>query len=194
MASDSPSPLVVEHAFPLRVGCAAQGCAVMFLAVVGSIAAATLTAGYMKFVNGDVPLGLGLCVISLLGLPGLILAPIMLLSGLREVLNPECLYLTSNALILPPRLRGTPPDAQGNPIPNAPGPQPEVIPFTAIRKITCGTGPTGRLRIDHDLAPTTLVLLEYLMTPRDYESLEKFLRAGIPTAFTAPAKDPGTGG
>ncbi|MCE9561903.1 MAG: hypothetical protein K8U57_07600 [Planctomycetes bacterium] len=186
MASESPgSPLVAEHAFPLRVGCVAQGCAVMFLALIGSIAAATLTAGVMRITSGDMPLGALLCVVGLIGSSALVFAPILMLSGLREALNPEYLMLTSSAMVLPPRLRGVPPDAQGNPIPNAPGPQPEVIPFSAIRSISCGSGPTGRMRIDHSLAPTTLVLLEYLMTPSDYETLEKLLRAAVPAAFTS---------
>ncbi len=162
----------------------AQGCAVMFLVVVGSIAAATLPAGYMRVTNGEVPLGVLLCVLSVIGLPALILAPLLMLSGVREMLNPQYLCLTSTAIVLPDRLRGVPPDAKGNLIPNAPGPQPAMIPFSAIRSIKSGVGPTGRLRIDHDLAPTTLVLLEYLMTPGDYENLEKLLRAAVPTAFT----------
>ena len=100
MASE-PTPMIAEHAYPLRVGCAAQGCAVMFLVVVGTIAATMLPAGYFRFVNGDVPLGVLLCVLGLIGLPALILAPILMFSGLREVLNPELLVLTKTALVLP---------------------------------------------------------------------------------------------
>jgi hypothetical protein len=155
----------------------------MFLAVIGSLAAATLTAGVMRITSGDVPLGALLCVLGLVGLPALVFAPVLMLSGLREMLNPQYLLLTSSAMVLPPRLRDVPLDRQGKPLPNGPGPQPEVIPFSAIRAISSGVGPTGRLRIDHNLAPTTLVLLEYMMTPGDYETLEKLLRAAIPAAF-----------
>lgn len=184
MASEPP-PLIAEHAYPLRAGCAAQGCAVAFLVVIGGLAAATLPAGYLRIVNGDMPLGIVLCVLGLIGLPALILAPILMFSGLREVLNPEMLALTKTAIVLPPRLRGVPPDAQGNVPPNAPGPQPQVVPFSAIRTVKTSDGRGIRLQIEHELAPSPLVLHEFLMTPADFDALEAVLRAAVPAAFVS---------
>jgi len=196
MASESPeSPLVAEHAFPLRVGCAAQGCAVMVLAVIGSLAAATLPAGYVRIVNGDVPLGVILCVVSVIGLPALILAPILMLSGVREMLNPQYLILTSTAIVLPKRLREPPLVDQNNPKPNPPGPQPAIIPFSAIRAIRKGVGRDGRLQIDHELAPSTLILHEFELTITDFEKLEQALTAAVPEVFPAiPPKATNAGG
>jgi hypothetical protein len=189
MASE-PVPLVVEHAYPLRVGCAAQGCAVAFLAVIGSAAAATLPAGVAMVQGGQVPLGVLLCVLSVVGLPALIFAAILVVSGVREVLNPPQLYVTADALVLPPQLRGATPDAQGNVPPNAPGPQPLVVPFAAIRAVKGSDGRSTRIRIEHDLAPTPLLLPEFLLTGGDFEGLEAVLRKAVPGAFTEGAPGP----
>ena len=185
MASE-PVQLVVEHAYPLRVGCAAQGCAVAFLAVIGSAAAATLPAGVLMVQGGQVPLGLLLCGLSVIGLPALVFAVILSLSGMREVLNPEQLFVTKEALVLPPKMRGATPDAKGN----VPAPQPLVLPFTAIRTVTGGDGTGVRLRVEHDLATAPLVIHEFLLTVPDFESLEAALREAVPGAFVADPPKP----
>jgi hypothetical protein len=179
--------MVAEHVYTLRAGCAAQGCAVAFLAVIGGLALATLPAGYLRIVNGDVPFGVLLCVLGLIGLPALIFAAMLMLSSLREVLNPDQLVLTETAIVLPERLRGLPPDAQGNVPPNAPGPQPQLVPFSAIRTVKTSDGRGIRLQIEHELAPSPLVLHEFLMTPADFDALEAVLREAAPGAFVVPA-------
>lgn len=189
MASE-PVQLVVEHAYPLRVGCAAQGCAVAFLAVIGSAAAATLPAGVLMVQGGQLPLGLLLCVLSVIGLPALIFAVILSLTGIREVLNPEQLFVTKESLVLPPKMRGAVPDAKGNVPPNAPAPQPLVLPFTAIRTVKGGDSTGVRLRIEHDLATGPLVIHEFLLTVPDFENLEAALREAVPGAFVADPPKP----
>lgn len=191
MASEPPQQLVAEHAYPLRVGCAAQGCAVAFLAVIGSAAAATLPAGVLMVQGGQVPLGVLLCVLSVAGLPALVFAAIQVVSGVREVLNPQQLFVTKDSLVLPPQLWGTLADANGNVPPNAPAPQPALLPFAMIRAVKTADGTGVRLRIEHDLAPEPLRIHEFLMTARDFDGLEAVLREAIPGAFVAdPPKPP----
>src|SRR5262245_33437195 len=100
MASDSPSPGGLERAYPIRPGCAAMGCAMVFLLVVGIGAVIGMPAGCEKIQNGQglqVALGwviVGLCVLAL---PALLLAPVVLVSAVRELLRPQFLRVSTTA-------------------------------------------------------------------------------------------------
>jgi hypothetical protein len=89
-------------------------------------------------------------------------------------------------------LRGNPPkDENGQPIPDAPKPQPEEIPFTAIKWIRREDGPGGsQLLIVHDLSPTTLIISQFNLNGADFDELQTILKAAVPAAFAAAPPPP----
>jgi hypothetical protein len=194
MASEAPGE--PERSYRVRTGCAAMGCAVLFLVAVGSGGAAGLSTGCAKIQNGqgaEVALGWAMVVLCGLATPALLLAPLMLVLAVRETLNPQFLRITTRALHLPEQLRGNrPKDENGQLIPDAPPPQPEEIPFAAIKWIRREDGPGGsQLLIVHDLSPTTLIISQINLNGTDFEELQTILKAAVPAAFAAaPPQSP----
>src|SRR5262245_43185782 len=126
MASDAPGEL--ERSYRVRAGCAAMGCALLFLLAVGSGGAAGLPPVCAKVQNGqgaEVVLGWALVVLCGLACLAFLLVPFMLIAAIGELLRPQFLRVTTRAIHLPAMLRGNPPkDERGQPIPDAPPPQP----------------------------------------------------------------------
>ncbi len=188
MATDTGE--ILERAYPIRTGCAAMGCAVLFLVSLGAAGVAGMPAGCEKVQNGqgwELALGWLIVVLCGLALPTLLLAPVLLYVAVVDARRPQFLRITTTALQLPPRLQGVrPTDEKGEPLPDAPTPQPEEIPFSAIQWIRREDGVGGsQLLLVHNLRPTTLVISQYIMQAADFEELERILRAALSAAFAA---------
>jgi hypothetical protein len=192
----TPDPdLSPERAYPYRSGCVVMGCGVVMFGIMGGVGAALMPFGWEQLRNGQMPLGVALLVISLFTTPMILLALLALGSAIRDTTRPPLLRVTPTSLLLPVSLRDVRPeqekqDERGEPKDPDPTPaHPEEIPFAAIRwvrresKVNPGS---DRLLIVHDLAPTTLIVEQYMMRREDFDELETVLRAAIPAAF-APA-------
>jgi hypothetical protein len=187
MATDADAPL--ERAYPYRAGWRVAGCMTLFFALLGVGGTALVPVGCEKVRQGQLPIGVALTIIGLFGMPMLLLAVASIAMGIRDAFRPPLLRVTPTTLVLPEGLRGDPPqDEQGEPKPNAPPPQPSEIPFAAIRWVRREGKPnpgSDRLVIVHDLAPTTLVIEQFMMRTGDFDELETVLRAAVPAAFAA---------
>lgn len=188
MEGDSGQAL--ERAYRLRRGCAAMGCAFLFLFAIGGSGAAGLSSGCAKIQNAQgwqLALGWTLVVLGGLALPLLLLAPLMLIVAVKDMLHPQYLRLNTRELVLPLQLRGMQPkDEKGQPIPDATFPQPKVIPYSAIRWIRREDGTSGsQLLIVHDLSTTTLIIQSTSLSGGDFEEMETILKTAVPAAFAA---------
>jgi hypothetical protein len=210
MASDP----TLERAYPYRSGWRVIGCGVLIFGTMGGAAVALVPFGCERVQNGQMPLGVAMMVAGLFGTPMLFMALVGLVTGVRESIAPPTLRVTPTALILPVSLKGTTPGDEsgekpaeplvvyGHPVTPPEGSRqgathPDEIPFSAIRWVR-REGPVNpgshKLVIVHDLAPTTLVIEQYMMQWGDFDELEAVLRAAIPAAFApAPPAGPTTG-
>ena len=192
MASDA----TLERAYPYRTGWRVIGCGVLMLGTLGTAALVLIPFGYERVQNGQMPIGVAMVVGGLFGIPMLFMAALTLYLGIRDSISPPLLRVTPTSLLLPESMRGTMPnDASGEPKPDATVPHPEEIPFSAIRWVR-REGPINpgshKLVIVHDLAPTKLVIEQYMMRWGDFDELETVLRTAIPAAFAPAPPSPPT--
>jgi hypothetical protein len=180
-----------ERAYPYWPGWGVVGCAILFFGLLGSIGVSLIPAGYDRVQTGDLPTGIAMMVIGVFGIPTLAMAFLSLSQGIRQTFRPPVLRVTATALVLPIEARGEPPqDEYGEPIGEEP-PQPETVPFAAIRWIN-RTGPRFNrvLHVAHDLSGQELHIQECMMRTGDFEALEERLRAALPAAFQNAPPDP----
>jgi hypothetical protein len=173
-----------ERAYPYWAGWGTVGCAIVFFGLIGGIGVSLFPTGYEKFQAGELPTGIALMVIGIFGLPTLGMAVWSLIAGVRDTLRPPVLRVTAEALVLPIEARGEPPqDEHGEPIGTEP-PQPETVPFAAIRRVTRG-GPRRNeiMEVAHDLSEKPLQIKQHMMRVADFDELEKLLRTAVPGAF-----------
>ena len=189
MANEDQPP--AERAYPYWAGWHVVGCAILFFGLLGSIGVSLLPAGYERVRSGDLPTGVAMMVIGVFGIPTLGMAFLSVYAGIRDTFRPPVLRVTASALVLPIEARGEPPDDEyGEPIGEEP-PQPEQIPFTAIRWIKrAGPRFNHELHIAHDLSVQELRIRQCMMRVADFEELEGLLRAALPTAFLSAPPDP----
>jgi hypothetical protein len=190
MASDP----TLERAYPYCSGWRVMGCGVLIFGTMGGAAVALIPFGCERVQNGQMPIGVAMVVGGLFGAPMLLMAAFALVSGIRDSISPPLLRVTPSSLRLPASLMGNRPvDESGEPKTDTSPPHPEEIPFSAIRWVR-REGPINpgshKLVIVHDLAPTTLVIEQYMMHWGDFDELETVLRTAIPAAF-APAPPAG---
>jgi hypothetical protein len=162
----------------------------------GTAGAAMFPFGYQQLNDGKLPLAIALFTIGLFTAPMLLLALLSLGSGIVHVIRPPLLRLTSTELRLPKAARGASPPNEGDET-KAGLPQPEVIPFSAIRGVRReGKFNPGnyRLVIVHDLATTRLEIEQSMMRAADFDELETVLRAAIPATFAPTPTGPDTKG
>jgi hypothetical protein len=195
MASETPSP---ERAYAYWSGWYAAGCAIVFFGLIGSVGVALIPNGYDRVQTGDLPTGIAMMVIGVFGIPTLGMAFLSLWAGIRDTFRPPLLRVTATALVLPIEARGNPPqDEYGEPVSEEP-PQPETVPFAAIRWIRRGgTRFNSVLVVAHDLSTEELRIQQGMMRLADFEDLEQLLRAALPVAFlSAPPENaaPSSGG
>jgi hypothetical protein len=191
MAIEDESP--DTRAYPYWAGWQVVGCAVLFFGLLGSIGVSLIPAGYERVQTGDLPTGVAMLVLGVFATPILGMAFLSIYAGLRDTFRPPVLRVTATALVLPIEARGEPPqDEYGEPIGEAP-PQPETVPFSAIRWIKC-SGPRFNhvLEIAHDLSKEALRIRECMMRVADFEELEVLLRGALPTAFLSAPPEPQT--
>ena len=168
----------LDRAYPYWPGWGTVGCAIVFFGLVGGIGVSLLPGGYDRVQTGDLPTGIAMMVIGVFGIPTLGMAFLSFVGGIRDTFRPPLLRVTATTLLLPAGARGDPPeDEYGEPISKEP-PQPETVPFSAIRRITRG-GPRLNeiLEVTHDLSTTPLQIKQHMMRAADFEDLEMVLRA-----------------
>ncbi len=184
MASEDQPP--AEHAYPYWRGWQAVGCAVLFFGLIGSIGVSLIPAGYEKVQVGQLPTGIALLILGVLGIPTLMMSFFVLLAGIRDTFRPPLLRVTATALVLPIEARGEPPqDEYGEPVSDEP-PHPQTLPFTAIRWVRRGgTRFNHTLEVAHELSESLVRIERYMMRPADFDALETVLRAALPEAFAA---------
>ena len=143
------------------------GCGMVLFGGLGAGATTLVPFGYEQLRNGQMPIGVAMMVIGAFGVPMLVMAFATLFAGIRDRFRPPLLRVTAGSIILPKRLQGDPAldkDEAGQDL-TVP-PQPEEIPFAAIRWAR-REGPINpgshRLVIAHDLASTTLVIEQHMM-------------------------------
>jgi hypothetical protein len=180
----------LERAYPYYTGWKVMGCAVLMFGTLGAGGVALMPFGCEQVRQGRLPIGIALMVIGLFAIPLILMAVLGLFAGIQDQIRPPHLRVTPTGLLLPDSLQGRLQlDESGEPKKEAPPPQPEEIPFTAIkwvRRERLYNPGSDRLLIVHDLTPTTLVIEQSLMYAADFDELETVLRAAIPAAF-APA-------
>lgn len=188
MTTEHDAP--AEHEYPYWAGWHVVGCAILFFGLLGSIAVALLPAGYERVQTGDLPTGIAMMVMGVFGIPTLAMSLLSLLGGIRDTFRPPLLKLTATAFVLPVEARGEPPqDEFGEPIGDEP-PQPEVVPFAAVRRVARGGPPLAPvLLVTHGLSKVELRLERNMMRKADFDDLEAVLRAALPAAF-APLESP----
>jgi hypothetical protein len=190
MTPDADSDPTLERAYPYCSGLRVMGCAAFFFAAVGGAGVAMMPFGCEQMRAGKLPLGVALLAIGLFTTPMLLFAVLALVTGIRNTVRPPLLRVTPAAIVLPDESRGEPPQVEpAGPVGDSQPPHPPEIPFAAIRwaRRESNVNPgSDRLVIVHDLAPTTLVIEQYMMRREDFDELEMVLRAAIPAAF-APA-------
>lgn len=189
MTSEEKPP--ADRAYPYWAGWHVVGCAILFFGLLGAIGVSLLPAGYDRVQRGDLPTGIALMVMGLFGVPTLAMAFLSLAGGVRDTFRPPVLRVTAEALVLPIEARGEPPqDEYGEPTGTEP-PQPEVVPFAAIRWAR-RSGPrfSNVLDVAHDLSDQNLQIKEAMMRSADFEELAGLLRAAVPAAFLAAPPDP----
>ena len=165
MTPDAQPDQPLECAYPYWPGLGVTGCTAFGLGLMGAAGAALFPFGCQQLNAGKLPLAIALFTIGVFTAPLLLLALLSLGQGIVHVIRPPRLRLTATTLLLPRSARGTPPPHEGDE-PKPGPPQPEAIPFTAIRwvrreaKFNPGN---DRLEIAHDLAPTTLEIEQSMM-------------------------------
>lgn len=180
----------MERAYRYHAGWKVIGCAVLVFGGIGALGVTLMPIGCDMIRNGDKAVGSLIAVGCLLAASMLLLAVAGAIIGVRNTIQPPLLVVTPTSLRLPPTLCGSAVKTRTGE--EVPPPQPEEIPFTAIRWVRNEGGPApaaGKLLIVHDLSPTTLAIEQSLMWPREFEELEVILRAAVPAAFT-PAPPP----
>jgi hypothetical protein len=181
-----------ERAYPYWAGWHVVGCAILFFGLLGAIGVSLLPAGYERVQTGDLPTGVAMMVMGVFGIPTLGMAFLSMYAGVRDTFRPPLLRVTDAALMLPIEARGDPPeDEYGEPIGEEP-PQPETVPFAAIRWIKRG-GPrlNQMLVVAHDLSKAELQIRQCMMRSADFDELEAVLRAALPGAFLGAPPPPG---
>jgi hypothetical protein len=176
------------RAFPYWAGWHSVGCSVLLYGLIGSIGVSLFPTGYEKLRAGQLPTGIALMVMAAFGAPTLAMAFWSVIAGVRDTFRPPVLRVTATGLVLPRVTRGEPPEDEHG-LPTKELPQPEVLPFAAIRQVT-RSGPRFNevLEVAHDLCPEPLALRQHMMRRADFEELERLLRAAVPQAFAgAPA-------
>jgi hypothetical protein len=174
-----------------------MACGAFFFGVLGGVGAAMLPVGCEQNRAGRLPIAVALWVIGGFGVPMLFFALFAIYAGIRDSIAPPLLRLTTTSLVLPAILRQRTceeeEDDRGEPKNPDPSPaHPEVIPFTAIRTVTC----ENALRIGtvmtvmHDLSEQSLVIEQGMMNREDFDELGTILRATIPTAFASTPPPP----
>jgi hypothetical protein len=152
--------------------------------LIGAIGVSLFPTGYQKMQAGQLPTGIALMVMAVFGVPTLAMAFWSLIAGVRDTFRPPLLRVTAAGLVLPRIARGEPPvDEHGLPVSNEP-PQPEVLPFAAIRSVA-RSGPrfNAVMEVTHGLCPEPLQLRQHMMRTADFEELERLLRGEVPAAF-----------
>lgn len=178
MAREAGAP--TGRAFPYRAGWHSVGCSMLLYGLIGSIGVSLFPTGYEKFRVGQLPTGIALMVMAAFGIPTLAMALWSFAVGVRDTLHPPLLRVTATGLVLPRSARGEPPqDEYGEPVSNEP-PQPQVVPFAAVRGVT-RSGPrfSELLEVTHDLCAEPLLLRQHMMRAADFEELEILLRAAV---------------
>ena len=185
MTPDDGTP--PERAYPYWAGWGTVGCAIVFFGLLGSIAVSLIPAGYEKFQAGQLPTGIALMILGAFGIPTLAMSFWSFVAGVRDTFRPPVLRVTAAALVLPIEARGEPPqDEYGEPVGEEP-PQPETVPFAAIRRVTrAGPRLNEVMEVTHDLSDTPLTIRQHMMRVADFEELDKLLRAAVPQAFATP--------
>jgi hypothetical protein len=183
----------LERAYPYRTSWWVVGCGALMFGILGGGAAAMIPFGWQQLQAGRMPIGVAMMVAGVFGAPMFFLALFSVAAGIRNTISPPLLRVTPTALLLPKTLRGSTETLdEDNPEPAPDMPQPEEVPFTAIRWAR-REGPINpgshKLLIVHDLSKETLVVEQAMMRPSDFDELETVLRAAIPAAF-APAPPP----
>ncbi|MBN9121394.1 MAG: hypothetical protein J0I06_19955 [Planctomycetes bacterium] len=181
----------VGPAYPYWAGWHTVGCAILFFGLLGSIGVSLLPAGYERVQTGDLPTGVAMMVMGVFGIPTLGMALVSICAGVRDTLRPPLLRVTATALVLPAEARGEPPqDEYGEPVSRDP-PQPETVPFAAIRWVR-RSGPrfNEELTIAHDLSTVELRIRQHMMRTADFDALEASLRAALPAAFLSAPPEP----
>ena len=172
MASDAAA----DRAYPYHSGWRVACCAVFFFGLLGAIGVTLLPAGYERVQLGQMPTGVAMMVLGVLGVPTLGMAFLSLAAGVRDAVRPPLLRVTATALLLPAGARGEPPqDEDGAPLSDQP-PHPEVIPFAAIRRVKRDGPPFNQaLEIAHDLSAEPLRIEQSLMRRADFDELCELL-------------------
>jgi hypothetical protein len=174
------------RAYPYRTGWHGVGCAVVLYGLIGAIVVSLFPAGYDRFESGQLPTGIALMMIGVLGVPTIGRALWFLIVGLRHAIRPPLVRVEATALLLPPGARGDPPlDEDGEQLSPEP-PQPVAIPLAAIRRAR-RSGPrfNAILELTHDLSPVPLLLHQNMMRAADFEDLVRTLQRAVPAAFAA---------
>jgi hypothetical protein len=180
-----------ERAYPYWAGWHTVGCAILFFGLLGSIGVSLLPAGYERVQTGDLPTGIAMMVMGVFGIPTLAMAFLSLAGGIRDTFRPPLLRVTVTGLVLPIEARGDPPeDEYGEPIGDEP-PQPETVPFAAIKWVKRG-GPrlNEAMEIAHDLSKVELRIRQCMMRRADFDELEGALRDAVPAAFLSAPPEP----
>ena len=183
MASDHPA---AERAYPYWSGWHVTGCAVVFFGLVGTVGVALIPAGYERVQRNQLPTGVAMMVLGVLGIPTLAMSLITLFGGVRNTVRPPLLRVTATALVLPLNLRESSTAAEedefGAPK-TVPPAHPAEVPFAAIR-VVHRVGPpnpgSDKLVITYDLSAQPLVIEQAMMRAVDFDDLEAVLRAAVP--------------
>jgi hypothetical protein len=184
---------ILERAYRYHAGWLTMGCLSLFFGAIGAAGLTFLPVGCEKMRNGEMVSGVFIAAACLIATSALLLAVIALGLGVFHIIRPPLLRVTPTALILPQSLRGSATlDSSGKEV--KPPPQPEEVPFSAIRWVRRETGSTpdtAKLMIVHDLSPATLVIDRSMMSREDFEELETVLRSAVPDVFgPAPLPPP----
>ncbi len=170
-----------QRAFPYWAGWHSVGCSMLLYGLIGAIGVSLFPTGYGKMQAGQLPTGIALMIMAIFGVPTLAMAFWSLATGVRDTIRPPVVRVSSTGLTLPRTARGEPPeDEHGLPLSKEP-PQPEVLPFTAVRAVT-RRGPyrNEMLEVTHDLCDAPLQFRQYMMRAADFNELEELLRAALP--------------
>jgi hypothetical protein len=192
MAFEDETPR--ERAYPYWAGWHHVGCSVAFFSLIGFIGVSLLPTGYQKMQEGKLPIGVALMVMGAFGIPTLAMAFWSVIAGVRDTFWPPRLRLSATGLVLPKFARGEPlEDEHGLPMKDLP--QPEAIPFAAIRRVV-RSGPRFNevMEVTHDLSTTVLKIHQYMMRVADFDELERILRAAVPDAFAGAPPTASGGG
>lgn len=183
MAFDGTTP---ERAYPYWAGWYSTGCSVAFFGILGSVAVSLIPLGYEKLMADQLPTGVAILVFGLFGIPTLLTALVYLAGGVRNTFRPPLIRVTATGIELPRGARGEPPEDEYGQRLSRELPQPEAIPFAAIRSVK-RHGPrfNEMIEVGHDLSQEPLQIRQPMMTARDFNDLEAALRAAVPEAFAA---------